>query len=109
MSKIINEDYRAKLAKAISKRYKIWYGASTGDRRIDKTCRDFTYIERASEVNPETMITTADVCWLARQIQMGVAADKIISDKRWTRFEIGRVYLTRWDCSIEPEGVRRAG
>ncbi len=33
--------------------------------------------------------------------------DDIMSDKRWKHYEVGRVYLTRYDCCIVPEGVWR--
>lgn len=108
MGKCINENYRAKLAKAISQRNKIWYDARSDNLRIHEIYRQLTYIDRAATINPETEVTISDILWLAKQIQMDVSANEIISDKRWKRFEVGRVYLTRWDCPIEPERVRRA-
>jgi hypothetical protein len=32
----------------------------------------------------------------------------IVSDERWKRFEIGRTYLTRWDCNIMPRRAWQA-
>ncbi len=34
--------------------------------------------------------------------------DEITSDERWTRFEVGRTYLTRWDCIFKPGRARLA-
>lgn len=31
----------------------------------------------------------------------------ILSDERWKHYEVGRVYLTRYDCCIVPGGARR--
>lgn len=108
MSKIINEDYRTKLADAIYKRYKIWYGNDCSNPELAEICRQFTYISKGSQIDPFTTVTISDVYWLAKQIRAGVSEEKITTDARWKRFEIGRVYLTRWDCPSVPEKVRRA-
>jgi hypothetical protein len=50
-----------------------------------------------------------NMLWIIRKLnQIKKVQDSIKSDERWPRFEIGRVYATRWDCKPMPEGVRQA-
>jgi len=75
----------------------------------------------------ESKITHTDLLWLCRTIEKAKrdlaklrvesteweamvlnSLDDITSDKRWKHFEVGRTYLTRWDCNTMLERVRQA-
>lgn len=70
----------------------------------------------------EAKLSAADLVWAYEQLKkiqllvksqdnkvLGKLLGSIMSDNRWKRFEVGRVYLTRYDCRPGPVGDRRDG